>query len=93
MTSSSVVIETGNNGALQTTATAAAAAAAVAATSSGRYLAPTGFSYKTLLPAPVKIAMCSGRPEYETLTSTLDRSRAWLKLVGQSFNIATAVLL
>ena len=53
------------------------------AASATRYSSPTGFSYKTLLPAPVKIAMCSGRPEYEALASTLERSRTWLKLVGQ----------
>lgn len=52
------------------------------ASTAGRYASPTGFSYKTLLPAPVRIAMCSGRPEYETLASTLERSRTWLKLVG-----------
>jgi hypothetical protein len=30
----------------------------------------------------VKIAMCSGEPQYESLTSTLERTRHWLKLVG-----------
>jgi len=58
---------------------------AVSSASANRYSSPSGFSYKTLLPAPVKIAMCSGRPAYESLASTLERSRTWLKLVGQSF--------
>jgi len=43
---------------------------------------PTGFSYKTFVPAPVTVGMCSGTPNYERFSSTWDRAKAWLKLVG-----------
>ena len=41
-----------------------------------------GFSYKTFVPAPVTVGMCSGTPNYESFSSTWDRAKAWLKLVG-----------
>jgi len=43
----------------------------------------TGFSYKTFVPAPVTVGMCSGTPNYESFSSTWDRAKAWLKLVGR----------
>lgn len=46
------------------------------------YRPPAGFSYKTFVPSPVKVAMCSGAPDYEPFSSTWDRARVWLKLVG-----------
>ena len=47
------------------------------------YLPPKGFSYKTFVPSPVKVAMCSGAPVYESFASTWERARVWLRLVGQ----------
>jgi len=41
-----------------------------------------GFSYKTFVPAPVTVGMCSGTPNYENFSSTWERAKAWLKLVG-----------
>ena len=48
------------------------------------YWPPKGFSYKTFVPSPVKVAMCSGAPVYESFASTWERARVWLRLVGQS---------
>ena len=55
---------------------------------SGDYLPPKGFSYKTFVPSPVKVAMCSGAPVYESFASTWERARVWLRLVGQTTFIA-----
>jgi len=41
-----------------------------------------GLAYRTFTPAPVKVAMCSGQPEYETLASMWQRARAWLNAVS-----------
>ena len=46
------------------------------------YSPPPGFSYKTFIPAAVKVGMCSGAPEYESLSCTWERAKAWLKCVG-----------
>jgi len=46
---------------------------------------PTGFSYKTFVPAPVTVCMCSGTPNYEAFSSTWDRAKVWLRLVGRRF--------
>jgi len=46
------------------------------------YSPPSGFNYRTFLPAPVKVGMCSGSPVYETVTSTCERSKVWLRCVG-----------
>ena len=46
------------------------------------YSPPAGFSYKTFIPAAVKVGMCSGAPEYESLSCTWERAKAWLKCVG-----------
>ena len=48
------------------------------------YHPPGGFSYKTFIPCAVKVGMCSGAPEYESFSYTWERSRAWLKIVGES---------
>jgi len=56
---------------------------AAATTAPGDYLPPKGFSYKTFVPSPVKVAMCSGAPVYESFASTWERARVWLRLVGQ----------
>jgi len=48
------------------------------------YSPPSGFNYRTFLPAPVKVGMCSGSPVYETVTSTCERSKVWLRCVGES---------
>lgn len=42
------------------------------------YTTPAGFSYKTFIPAAVKVGMCSGSPEYETFKPMWERSKAWL---------------
>ena len=55
-----------------------------ATTAPGDYLPPKGFSYKTFVPSPVKVAMCSGAPVYESFASTWERARVWLRLVGQN---------
>jgi len=54
-----------------------------AAAAAGDYAPPKGFSYKTFVPSPVKVAMCSGAPVYESFASTWERARVWLRLVGQ----------
>jgi len=46
------------------------------------YHPPSGFSYRTFVPAAVKVGMCSGAPEYESFTATWERSKAWLKCIG-----------
>lgn len=46
------------------------------------YSPPMGLSYKTFVPASVKVGMCSGAPQYESFTATWERSKAWLKCVG-----------
>jgi len=46
------------------------------------YSPPSGFNYRTFLPAPVKVGMCSGSPVYETVSSTCERSKIWLRCVG-----------
>jgi len=46
-------------------------------------LPSAGFSYKTFVPAPVTVGMCSGTPNYESFSSTWDRAKVWLKLVGR----------
>lgn len=55
------------------------------------YTPPGGFSYKTFVPSAVKVAMCSGTPQYEPFTTTWKRSRAWLKAVGQLRSIHAGV--
>ena len=58
------------------------------------YSPPSGFNYRTFLPAPVKVGMCSGSPVYETVTSTCERSKVWLRCVGKSsYFIVCLVLL
>ena len=52
------------------------------------YSPPSGFSYRTFLPAPVKVGMCSGSPVYETVSSTCERSKVWLRCVGQFCRLA-----
>ena len=52
-------------------------------TTANDYSPPKGFSYKTFVPSPVKVAMCSGAPVYESFASTWERARVWLRLVGQ----------
>jgi len=42
-----------------------------------------GLAYRTFTPAPVKVAMCSGQPEYESFSSMWQRSRAWLNAVSK----------
>ena len=54
-----------------------------AAAAAPDYLPPKGFSYTTFVPSPVKVAMCSGAPVYESFASTWERARVWLRLVGQ----------
>ena len=50
-----------------------------------RVLTPLpSLTYRTFTPAPVKVAMCSGQPEYEALTSMWHRARAWLNAVSKS---------
>ena len=71
------------------TDTPGTAAAAVVASSD--YMPPKGFSYKTFVPSPVKVAMCSGAPVYESFASTWERARVWLRLVGQSVGRPTCV--
>ena len=46
------------------------------------YQPPVGLSYRTFVPAAVKVGMCSGAPEYESFTATWERSKAWLKCIG-----------
>ena len=47
------------------------------------YSLPSGFSYKTFTPAPIKVAMCSGAPEYEPFNSTWERAKVWLNCVSK----------
>ncbi len=47
------------------------------------YSPPTALSYKTFIPCAVKVGMCTGAPEYENFSSSWDRARVWLKLVGE----------
>jgi len=42
-----------------------------------------GLAYRTFTPAPVKVAMCSGQPEYESFASMWQRARAWLNAVSK----------
>jgi len=42
-----------------------------------------GLAYRTFTPSPVKVAMCSGQPEYESFSSMWQRSRAWLNAVSK----------
>jgi len=49
------------------------------------YHPPAGFSYRTFVPAAVKVGMCSGAPEYESFTATWERSKAWLKYIGRLY--------
>jgi hypothetical protein len=51
------------------------------------YAPPAGISYRTFIPAAVKVQMCSGAPEYETFTATWERSKAWLKCIGRGNSI------
>ena len=48
------------------------------------YHPPAGFSYRTFVPAAIKVGMCSGAPEYESFTATWERSKAWLKCIGMT---------
>lgn len=48
------------------------------------YAPMAGFGYRTFVPAAVKVGMCSGAPEYESFTATWERSKAWLKCIGES---------
>lgn len=48
------------------------------------YTTPAGFSYKTFIPAAVKVGMCSGSPEYETFKPMWERSKAWLLCSGNA---------
>jgi hypothetical protein len=58
--------------------------ASVAGGVGGAAQPPTvGFAYRTFTPAPVKVAMCSGQPEYEPFSSTWDRARAWITVVSK----------
>ena len=50
--------------------------------STASYHPPAGFSYRTFVPAAIKVGMCSGAPEYESFTATWERSKAWLKCIG-----------
>lgn len=47
------------------------------------YAAPSDFSYKTFTPPPVKVAMCSGSPEYEAFSATWERAKVWLSCVSK----------
>jgi len=51
------------------------------------YSPPSGFNYRTFLPAPVKVGMCSGSPVYETVSSTCERSKIWLRCVGMTLSL------
>lgn len=62
---------------------AAAAAEGTMAAVDEAYTTPTGFSYKTFLPAAVKVGMCSGAPEYEAFAPMWERAKAWLMCCGK----------
>jgi len=47
------------------------------------YSTPRNLSYKTFIPAAVKVGMCSGAPEYEGFAATWERAKAWMKCVGE----------
>lgn len=47
------------------------------------YNPPSALSYKTFIPCAVKVGMCTGAPEYENFSSSWDRARVWLRLVGK----------
>jgi len=51
------------------------------------YAPPSGLAYRTFIPAAVKVGMCSGAPEYESFTATWERSKAWLKCIGEWRNV------
>ena len=51
------------------------------------YSPPSSLSYKTFIPCAVKVGMCTGAPEYENFSSSWDRARVWLKIVGKYFCI------
>lgn len=70
--------------------TAASASAAVEETGSSVdevYTTPPGFSYKTFIPAAVKVGMCSGSPEYESFKPMWERSKAWLLCCGKELHV------
>lgn len=52
-----------------------------------------GFSYKTFTPAPIKVAMCSGAPEYEPFNYTWERARVWIACVSKSLNLRHRLVL
>jgi len=54
------------------------------------YHPPAGLSYRTFVPAAVKVGMCSGKPEYESFTATWERSKAWLKCIGATIFYITS---
>ncbi|ESO07977.1 hypothetical protein HELRODRAFT_190830 [Helobdella robusta] len=47
------------------------------------YSPPTSLTYKTFVPPPVKVAMCSGAPEYENFGVTWERAKVWLRSVDR----------
>ncbi|KAK2143318.1 hypothetical protein LSH36_854g00009, partial [Paralvinella palmiformis] len=47
------------------------------------YSTPRNLSYKTFIPAAVKVGMCSGAPEYEGFAATWERAKAWMKCVDK----------
>lgn len=51
--------------------------------SSSYYRPPSGFAYKTFIPSPIKVGMCSGTPEYEPFSLTWQRARAWMRIVDR----------
>ena len=66
---------------------------ATSAAAAARYQPPAGLSYRTFVPAAVKVGMCSGAPEYESFTATWERSKAWLKCIGLVLSYIYAVFL
>ncbi|ESN97095.1 hypothetical protein HELRODRAFT_178545 [Helobdella robusta] len=45
----------------------------------------TGYiSYRTFIPSPVKVEMCSGVPQYEEFSRTLKRIRNWVTLINRN---------
>ena len=62
-------------------------------TPSTYYTPPRGFSYKTFVPAAIKVGMCSGAPEYEPMSQTWERAKAWLKVVGMFSSLYVCLLL
>uniref|UniRef100_X1ZRJ1 Uncharacterized protein n=1 Tax=Capitella teleta TaxID=283909 RepID=X1ZRJ1_CAPTE len=47
------------------------------------YSPPQGLACKTFIPAAIKVAMCSGAPEFESFTATWDRAKVWLKCIDR----------